>query len=284
MIHEAEKLYQDVSFSIAGLMSKTYSTSFSMASRLLDPEQRKAIYGIYGFVRLADEIVDTFHHSDQPNLLNRFESELNEALRYRISLNPVLNAFQATVHRYGIDEELITAFLHSMRLDLTKKDYETIEEMNRYIYGSADVVGLMCLKVFSNGEESLYTRLKEPAMRLGSAFQKVNFLRDLHNDTQILQRRYFPALTTRRFTDQMKADIIRDIESDFSVAYAGIRQLPGRARLAVLAAYYYYRALLRKLKKTPACLIQEKRLRISNGYKMVLLAKAYLMYRWIPQG
>ncbi|MFN8255981.1 MAG: phytoene/squalene synthase family protein [Bacteroidales bacterium] len=272
------KLYHKSAFKISRLITKSYSTSFSFATSLFEKEMREAIYSIYGFVRFADEIVDTFHGYDKNYLLDKFEKDYYEAFNHGISLNPILHSFQITVKKYNISDEHIRAFLNSMKFDLEKKEYTTKREADQYIYGSADVVGLMCLKVFCNGNEQLYASLVKPAMKLGSAFQKVNFLRDLKHDTQMLDRRYFPEVSAKSLDDESKDVIIRDIENDFRLAYQGIKQLPGRSKLAVLLAYYYYRILLNKIKCSPASKVMESRIRISNAQKMGLLLKAVFVY------
>ncbi len=275
----ATNLYDQVSFKISKLVTRSYSTSFSIAVSFLDQEIQRGIYSIYGFVRLADEIVDTFLEHDKESLLNRFEQDYYEAQKHGISLNPVLHSFQLTVTKYQIPDELIRAFLLSMRTDLHKTRYTSKNEIDAYIYGSADVVGLMCLAVFTNGNRAMYERLKEPAMRLGSAFQKVNFLRDLKNDTESLDRQYFPEIENGIFNDSVKKIIIKDIEKDFISARKGITDLPNNAKLAVLIAFYYYRCLVRKIKHTPAKKLMVTRIRISETLKMALLLKAYLIFK-----
>ena len=275
-----KELFDQVSFQISKIVAKKYSTSFSLAVRMLSPKIRPAIYSIYGFVRLADEIADTFHAYDKKQLITDFEYAYDKALSSGISLNPILNAFQATVKQYNISDDMIRSFLRSMRWDLSKKVYRTKAEYEKYIYGSADVVGLMCLKVFVNGDETKYLKLKEPAMRLGSAFQKVNFLRDLKYDTESLQRSYFPNLDPQSFNEEAKAKIIEEIEADFSHAYRnGILKLPEEAKFGVYVAYVYYKSLLRKLKKTAATKITKTRVRISNPMKINLLARSYMKYK-----
>lgn len=271
------QLYHQAAFDIARVITKKYSTSFFSASNLLRQETKEAIFSIYAFVRLADEIVDTFHNYDKNKLLERFESEYYEAFNNDISLNPVLHAFQKTVKKYNIADEYVRAFLRSMKYDLNKTAYYNNNERDDYIYGSADVVGLMCLKVFCNGDESVFNKLKEPAIKLGSAFQKVNFLRDIKNDMETLNRTYFPEITNGNLDESAKQKIIADIESNFDIAKEGIKKLPGKARLAVLVAYYYYRSLLQKIKKTPAEKILTTRIRISNVKKMFLLLKARMV-------
>jgi 15-cis-phytoene synthase len=273
-------LYNVVSFEASKLVTTTYSTSFSRSVSFLDREIRDAIYSIYGFVRLADEIVDTFHDYDKHSLLDSFERNFYEALRNGISLNPVLNSFQITVKKYNIDDELIQAFLNSMKLDLSRLEHKSKDETDEYIYGSAEVVGLMCLKVFVSGNESLYKELKEPARKLGSAFQKVNFLRDLRNDTQDLKRQYFHCLCDHNFDEVTKAEIINDIENDFNSSVTGMRKLPRNSRLGVMIAFYYYKALLKKINRVPAERILEKRIRISDPGKILLLLKALFANRF----
>jgi len=273
------QLYNSLSFDISKLVTKAYSTSFSRSVSFLDREIRDAIYSIYGFVRLADEIVDTFHDFDKHLLIREFEDDFYRSLQDGISLNPVLNSFRLTVKKYGIDDSLIQAFLKSMKLDLQKLEHSTKEETDEYIYGSAEVVGLMCLKVFVNGDEAMYHELENPARKLGSAFQKVNFLRDLKNDTQDLKRQYFHNLAGKDFTEQVKTEIINEIEEDFSSSVGGMKKLPGNARLGVLIAYYYYLSLLRKIRRTPADRLLQKRIRINDSVKLLLLLKALIANR-----
>ena len=272
-------LYDKTALDCSRLITSNYSTSFSLASRLLGRDIRHGIYAVYGFVRIADEIVDTFHETDQRGLLDLFEKDLDAALRDGISLNPVLHAFAATVKKYNIDDDLIRSFLKSMRWDLSKSDYDTRQDYEQYIYGSADVVGLMCLKIFVEGDEQRYMELKESASRLGSAFQKVNFLRDLKHDLENLERSYFPELKEKALTPEAHREIIADIRNDFEVAYEGIRQLPRSSRLGVYTAYRYYTFLLKKLSKVDHYQILKKRMRVSNGYKMVILIDSYVRVR-----
>ena len=273
------KLYNDNSFQVSKLTTRNYSTSFSLATSWFDKNIRDAIYSIYGFVRFADEIVDTFHEFDKKYLLTKFEADYYDAMKYGISLNPVLHSFQITVKKYKIADDHIQAFLSSMKRDLEKKDYYKKSETDEYIYGSADVVGLMCLKVFCNGNDALYNELEFSAMKLGSAFQKVNFLRDLKNDIENLDRRYFPQIDEKTFNNDHKIALINDIEKDFNIAYIGIKKLPGRSKLSVLIAYNYYRNLLIKIKNTQAHQIMETRIRISNARKIGLLVKTLLVYK-----
>jgi len=239
-----------------------------------------AIYSVYGFVRLADEIVDTFHHVNQKLVLDNFEKDYYETLTNGISMNPVLHSFALTVKKYNISAHLIKAFLKSMRADLEKLNYNNETELKEYIYGSADVVGLMCLMVFVNGDQQLYDKLEKPAMKLGSAFQKVNFLRDLKEDVEQLDRRYFPELNMKSFDETIKHKIIADIESDFSEAKVGVKKLPGKSKLAVLIAFLYYKQLLKRLKCTPANKIMQSRIRVSDPTKLALLGKAYFKYQF----
>jgi phytoene/squalene synthetase len=246
---------------------------------MLSPKIQGAIHGIYGFVRLADEIVDSFHDYNKEALFLKLETDLELALSNKISLNPILNSFQKVVRQYSIDEELISAFMDSMRADLHKKDYDTMDEYNAYIYGSADVVGLMCLKIFVNGDDVQYQELKCSAMKLGSAFQKVNFLRDLKDDTELLDRTYFPHLNNMPFNAETKETIIAEIKEDFELAYKGVRKLPMEARFGVYTAYLYYKRLLTKIVNANVEEITESRIRVSNPVKMALLAKSFFNYK-----
>lgn len=270
-------LYNDISFKTSKLVTRSYSTSFSRAVSFLDPEIRDAIYGIYGFVRLADEIADTFHDYDKHYLLEKFEKDFRDSKENGISLNPVLNSFMLTVKKYNINDELIDAFLKSMRIDLFKSKYNSRKETDEYIYGSAEVVGLMCLKVFVNGKEELYNELQIPARKLGAAFQKVNFLRDIKNDTELLNRKYFHDLVDKKFDDSIKNSLIRDIESDFAASLYGMKRLPENSRLGVLIAYLYFKNLLKRISKTPAEKLLSKRIRVPDFIKIILLGKAHFM-------
>lgn len=272
-------IFDKISFDCSRNVTRAYSTSFSSAVRMLAPSIRQDIYNIYGFVRFADEIVDSFHDYNKEQLFALFENDLDNALRAKISLNPVLNAFQHTAHNYNIDGTLIDAFMKSMKLDLIKKDYTSFEEYNEYIYGSADVVGLMCLKVFVANDNARFEQLKPFAMRLGSAFQKVNFLRDLKADTEDLERNYFPLLNLNEMNDSTKAEIIAEIEADLAEGYKGIVQLPAEAKFGVYTAYVYYRKLLKKLKNTPPMQIRAARIRVPDYEKFGLLARCYVNYR-----
>ena len=269
-------LFNDISFKTSYLITRSYSTSFSSAVRLLDREVQDAIYSIYGFVRFADEIVDTFHSFDKKKLLEEFERDYYEAIRNGISMNPILNSFQLTVRKYGIPDDLIQAFLNSMKTDLFKQNHNTKTETDTYIYGSAEVVGLMCLRVFVLGNSKLYDELEAPAKRLGSAFQKVNFLRDIRDDTELLNRHYFHNSAASGFNETVKTEIIGDIEKEFADSLQGIKRLPENSKLGVLTAYYYYKKLLKKIKDTPAEELLIKRVRVPDLIKMQLVMKAYL--------
>ena len=275
---QAKKLFDTVSYSCSRVVTQSYSTSFSIGVRCLDSSIRQAIYSIYGFVRFADEIVDTFHKYNKPKLLDDFERDYYSAMEEGISLNPILNSFQLTVVRYGIDDELVQAFLKSMRADLYKNRYNQME-LKQYIYGSADVVGLMCLKVFVNGIEAMYQSLKGSAKRLGSAFQKVNFLRDIKDDKDGLGRVYFPQLGTEKLNEDNKQVILDDIYLDYDAALIGIKELPKNARLGVYIAYTYYLGLTRKIAKTQSSELLKRRVRISNFSKMLMLAKAFILFK-----
>ncbi|WP_138434711.1 phytoene/squalene synthase family protein [Winogradskyella algicola] len=274
-----KSIFDNVSKSCSKLVTNAYSTSFSMATKMLSDSIRQDIYNIYGFVRFADEIVDSFHDYDKEKLFNNFEADLEAALSDKISLNPILNSFQETYHKYNIDKKLVDAFMSSMRLDLHKKDYLTEKEYKAYIYGSADVVGLMCLKVFVKGDNEKYEDLKDSAMSLGSAFQKVNFLRDLKADFEDLSRTYFPNTDLNHLDEASKKAIIDDIENDFSKGLQGIKRLPLEARFGVFMAYRYYNKLLQKLKNTPALEIKSTRIRVPNYKKIELLTRSYVKYQ-----
>ena len=274
-----KQIFDNVSLSCSETVTRSYSTSFSTATRMLSPGIRQDIHNIYGFVRFADEIVDTFHDYDKETLFKRFEIDLENALTDRISLNPILNSFQNTYHKYGIEKHLVDAFMNSMRLDLSKNKYLTEEEYKNYIYGSADVVGLMCLTVFVKGDRQKYEELKDCAMSLGSAFQKVNFLRDLKADHEELSRTYFPNTNLNELDEVSKQRIITEIEADFAKGLAGICKLPVEAKFGVYTAYRYYKKLLSKLKNTPSLEIKNARIRVPNYVKASLLARSYVKYR-----
>lgn len=274
-----KSIFDKVSFNCSENVTKSYSTSFSSAVKMLAPSIRQDIYNIYGFVRFADEIVDTFHDYNKEELFQMFEIDLENSLKNKISLNPILNSFQHTVNKYQIPVELINAFMKSMKLDLSKKEYHTDDEYKEYIYGSADVVGLMCLKVFVNGDDAKYKTLEHAAMRLGSAFQKVNFLRDLKADFEDLSRTYFPNTDLTQLDETSKNLIIKEIEADFAEGYKGIQNLPIEAKFGVYTAYVYYKKLLSKLKNTPSTEIKNTRIRVPDYQKYGLFAKCYFSYK-----
>lgn len=272
-------LFVATNYKISALVTKSYSNSFYLSTLLLDKKVKQAIHAIYGFVRFADEIVDTMHEFDKKQLLEQFESDMNNAIKNDISLNPILNSFQLTVNEYNIPRSFIDAFLSSMKMDLEKTTYMTQAETDKYVYGSANVVGLMCLKVFCNGDLKLFNELKEPAEMLGSAFQKVNFLRDLKDDTEILNRNYFPAFEKQNFDENDKLKLIKEIEEEFNIALMGIIKLPGSSKLAVYTAYNYYRKLLFKIKKSEVSVILKRRIRISNLLKITIMARSAIEYK-----
>jgi len=275
-----KQLFDQVSNDCSKLVTKSYSTSFSLAVKMLSTTIRTDIYNIYGFVRFADEIVDTFHEYDKKQLISHFEKDYYLSKELGISLNPILNSFQQTVNKYKIPDDMVQAFLKSMKADLFKTEYKTKAEYDEYIYGSADVVGLMCLKVFVNGNDEMYEELKNAAMRLGSAFQKVNFLRDLKDDLELLNRSYFPNIDLGHLNAVSKQLIIDEIEADFKYAYEnGILKLPVEAKFGVYMAYRYYTRLLKKLKAVPSEKIMDTRIRISDPMKINLLARSYVKYK-----
>lgn len=269
------KLFHDVSQQCSKAVTEKYSTSFSSAIRLLHPDLRTPIYNIYGFVRFADEIVDTFHQYRKEELLTEFRKDTYAAIERGISLNPILHSFQITVREYNISHDLIDAFFNSMEMDLSKTTYNS-NGYKEYIYGSAEVVGLMCLYVFCEGDRNMYTDLKPAAQSLGAAFQKVNFLRDVKADYEQLNRSYFPEVDFKNFTSCMKKQIEDDISRDFEHAYEGILNLPPKARFGVYVAYKYYLSLFKKIKRTTPASIMEQRIRIPNYGKAYIVAKAGL--------
>ncbi len=269
--------YDAVSIRCSRLTTKSYSTSFSLGIRFLAPDLRDPIYSIYGFVRFADEIVDSFHGYDKATLLTDFKVETFKAIEQKISLNPILNSFQEVVNSYGIDHDCIHTFLKSMEMDLHKSDYEP-HEYNDYINGSAEVVGLMCLSVFVRGDMDMYERLMPMARKLGSAFQKINFLRDLHADYAKLGRTYFPGVDLNDFNDDSRKQIEADIEKDFAMGYEGIKQLPKDARFGVFVAYVYYVKLFRKIRNKPTYEILNSRVRLSNNRKYALFFSSYIRH------
>ena len=272
-----KNLFDDVSVKCSKLTTNAYSTSFSLGIKFLAKDLRNPIYSIYGFVRFADEIVDTFHGFDKEALLAKFREDTYSAIEDKISLNPILNSFQKVVHEYNVDHDCIETFLKSMKMDLYKQDYNP-EEYDEYILGSAEVVGLMCLSVFLRGNNPEYDKLKPYAMKLGSAFQKINFLRDLHMDYKGLGRTYFPGVNVEAFDEKVKKEIEADIQQDFEMGYEGIKQLPRDSRLGVFVAYVYYYKLFRKIKQIPVQSILSQRVRISNKRKAALFAGSYLRH------
>ena len=271
-------LFDKVSTECSKITTRAYSTSFSLGIRFLNKKYHAPIYSIYGFVRFADEIVDTFHEFDKPYLLNKFRADTYEAIAQNISLNPILNSFQAVVHRYQIEMPLIDLFLESMRMDLHKNLHNS-NSYDEYIAGSAEAVGLMCLRVFSDNDNIMYNRLKPAAMKLGSAFQKVNFLRDLRADYEGLGRTYFPDVNLQRFTIRDKEKIEMEINEEFEEALKGIKQMPPASRRGVYLAYIYYKKLFSKIKSVPAEKVMKERIRISNGHKVGLMISSVLRHQ-----
>lgn len=272
-----KKLFDDISFEMSEMTTKRYSTSFSLGIKFLAKDLRKPIYSIYGFVRFADEIVDSFHGFNKEDLLADFKIQTYTAIEQGISLNPILNSFQWAVREYNIPLDLIETFLNSMEMDLEKREYDS-EKYEQYILGSAEVVGLMCLKIFVQGNEKEYERLKPLAMKLGSAFQKINFLRDLKADYQELGRTYFPGIDLNEFNGTVKKEIEADIEIDFKLGYEGIKQLPKNARFGVYMAYIYYYKLFNKIKSTQAEVILNERIRIPNNKKYRLFVTSFVRH------
>lgn len=273
-----KQLFDELSYSVSKITTKKYSTSFSLGILALKPSIRNAIYAIYGYVRLADEIVDSFHEYDKEKLLNRLKTETKNALEERISLNPILQSFQETVHKYEIDTVLIKQFLNSMEMDLQKIDYNSAL-YNEYIFGSAEVVGLICLQVFTEGNKEKFEELKPYAMKLGSAFQKINFLRDLKDDYQILGRTYFPNVDMAVFDNHIKCQIEKEIEEEFKEALIGIKKLPNSSMFGVYLAYKYYISLFKKIKSKTSSEILNNRIRVSNPQKIFVAFKSYVRYK-----
>jgi 15-cis-phytoene synthase len=269
------ELFHKVSEKCSRMVTENYSTSFSTAIRLLHKELRTPIHNIYGFVRFADEIVDTFHEHDKTTLLNEFKTATYDAINRGISLNPILHSFQQTVNQYNIEISLIDSFFRSMESDLSKKTYDKAEYKD-YIYGSAEAVGLMCLYVFCQGNKEQYEDLKKEARALGAAFQKVNFLRDFKADVNSLSRIYFPGCDFRNFTETQKEEIEEDIYQDFQAAYRGILKLPAKARFGVYVAYKYYYSLFKKIKRTKPERILNTRIRIPDYFKVLIILRAGL--------
>jgi phytoene synthase len=272
-----KKIFDDVSIECSKITTRSYSTSFSLGIKFLNKRFQNPIYSIYGFVRFADEIVDTFHEFNKAELLNDFKKETYKAIANKISLNPILNSFQKVVNEYSINIELIDAFLESMEMDLNKTIYDQ-KGYEKYILGSAEVVGLMCLKVFTENNTTLYKELEYNAMKLGSAFQKINFLRDLKDDNKELGRMYFPNTDMENLTNEKKKEIEKDIQIDFNLGYEGIKKLPKDARFGVYVAYVYYLRLFKKIKSLPAQRIMEERIRIPNNKKYALFFSSYLKH------
>jgi phytoene synthase len=272
-----KNLFDHISVASSAIVTKTYSTSFSLGIRCLHKKFHNAIYSIYGFVRLADEIVDSFHDYDKRQLLTDFKADTYKSIESGISLNPILNSFQHVVNDYSIDRELIDCFLKSMEMDLMETEHSCLSYEN-YILGSAEVVGLMCLRVFTENDDVLYQQLKPSAMKLGSAFQKVNFLRDLKNDFEVLGRVYFPMVDLTVFSEKEKSEIEHDIELDFVAALEGIKQLPRSSRFGVYVAYIYYKNLFNKIKSVSSVHIMSERIRIPNAKKLSLLAGSYVKH------
>lgn len=273
-----KSLYDKTCVECSQLITNRYSTSFSMGIKVFDKKFRAPIYAIYGFVRFADEIVDTFHDYPKAELLERFRQDTYTAIDERISLNPVLHAFQEVVHQFNIDKHLIEAFLKSMEMDLHFQNYED-SLYKEYIYGSAEVVGLMCMKVFCEGNNEIYDKLKEPACALGSAFQKINFLRDMKSDFDERGRVYFPGVDFNNFNNDDKILIEADIKADFDYAYTGIIQLPKGARFGVYLAYIYYINLFQKIKNSTALMVKKERIRVPDSKKVLLLCSSAVRSR-----
>ncbi len=268
-------LYNETCFECSKIITNKYSTSFSLGIKAFDKKFQYPIYAIYGFVRYADEIVDTFHDKDKAYLIDKFRKDTKEAIDIKISLNPVLHCFQEVVNKYHIEYELIDAFLKSMEMDLDKTAY-TDESYKEYIYGSAEVVGLMCLRIFCEGDDTSYQKLLPKARSLGSAFQKINFLRDIKADFDERGRTYFPKVDFKNFSEKDKREIETDIKIDFDDAFEGIKNLPDGSKLGVYIAYVYYLELFKKIKNTPANIISNKRIRVSDSQKLILMAQAIL--------
>lgn len=273
-----KQLFDELSYSVSKLTTQKYSTSFSLGILALKPTIRTAVYSIYGYVRLADEIVDSFHEYDKKQLLTRFKNETDVALAEKISLNPILQAFQETVRKYAIEKSLIDQFLHSMEMDLQQIDYNSDRYME-YIFGSAEVVGLMCLKVFTEGNKQQYEELKPYAMKLGAAFQKINFLRDLKDDYYLLGRSYFPNIDMEVFDNNVKSQIEVEIADDFKAALIGIKKLPSSSIFGVYLAYKYYLSLFQKIKRKSPIDILNKRVRVPNSEKAYVALISYLRYK-----
>jgi 15-cis-phytoene synthase len=275
----SKELFDTVSIRCSKITTRAYSTSFSLGIRCLEKEIQDPIYSIYGFVRFADEIVDTFHDFNKAELLRKFKLETHQAVKDKISLNPILNSFQKTVNQYGIESELYDQFLKSMEMDLNLTEYDH-HGIREYILGSAEVVGLMTLRVFCKNDNAMYEKLKPSAMRLGSAFQKINFLRDLNADFTQMGRNYFPGIDLTAFNEEAKRKIETEIAADFTAGYEGVKQLPRCARLGVYVAYLYYLALFEKIKNTPCSTVLTKRIRVRNRRKISILAYSLVKHQF----
>ena len=277
-----KQLFDNLSVQVSKKITQTYSTSFTLGIYFLNHRLRNAIYSVYGFVRVADEIVDSFEGYDQPYLLKKFKEETYQSIENKISFNPILNSFQHAVHQYKIDHDLIETFLKSMEMDLEKVDYNK-EKYQQYILGSAEAVGLMCLYIFTEGDTKMYEKLKPFAMKLGAAFQKVNFLRDIQDDYQILGRTYFPNVDMNKFSINEKKQIEEEIEQDFRMALVGIKKLPASSKGGVYLAYVYYRSLFNKIKKLPPHRVLNERVRINNSKKVGLMLNSFIMNKmnWV---
>lgn len=273
------ELFEKSALKSSKLCTNLYSTSFSLGIRMIAPSYRWAIYGIYGLVRYADEIVDSFQREDKAELLEEFKHDTYKAIERGISMNPILHSFQKVARRYGIGKELIDPFFDSMEQDLYKSGHSS-GSYSEYIYGSAEVVGLMCLKVFCDGDDHKYNELKAPARSLGAAFQKVNFLRDMKSDVEERGRVYFPNLDLSMFNEHVKQQIIADVRKDFNDAYQGIKNLPISCRFGVYTSYKYYLRLLEKIEKANAQEIMQERIRVANAEKMAVLAKSFFRYKF----
>jgi phytoene synthase len=270
-------IFDSLSSRTSRMVTNAYSTSFSLGIRFLAPKFREPVYAVYGFVRFADEIVDTFHEYDKHSLLEEFKQDTYKAIDRRISLNPVLNSFQKVVHEYNIETWMIDTFINSMEMDIEKRSYDDCG-YREYILGSAEVVGLMCLKIFVEGDEQQYNDLKSSAMKLGSAFQKINFLRDFQADVNELGRQYFPQLQQQTFDSRTKSEIEADIMKDFEEAFEGIKRLPKNARFGVYVAYVYYLNLLKKIMALQPQQVMKQRIRIPDNQKYVLFFGSYLRH------
>ncbi len=275
-----QELYRDTCLECSKVITKRYSTSFSLGIRAFDKKYRYPIYAIYGFVRYADEIVDTFHEFDKELLFKNFKADTYQAIAQKISLNPVLHSFQYAVNKYNIPHDLIESFLHSMEMDIDKSKYDP-EQYNEYIYGSAEVIGLMCLMIFCEGDLKVYENLTPYARSLGAAFQKINFLRDIKSDYYDRGRVYFPNVEFAEFCEDQKLIIEEDIQKDFDHGLEGIKKLPDGARLGVYIAYRYYLDLFKKIKNLPATEVSKKRIRVADGRKAYLFLEAYFKNKFI---